>query len=420
MIYISIGSNLGHRLNYLRQAVDLLTERYLRNAKCSIVLETESILPLNAPLTWNKPFLNMIVAGESDLSPELLLQGLKKIEHEIGREQQSERWSPRVIDLDILVWDGVIINTPNLKIPHSELNNRPFLIHLLAMMGKGHGAIITPQNCFLNSFTLSPKLVGVVNITPDSFSDGGLFTDIDRATEQVIKLASQGAQIVEIGAQSTRPNAFIQSPEQEYSRLEPILDNLKSLMQMGEILISIDTFWAEIIHKILKKYQISWINDVKNDLDDSTLKLIAQRDCNVCIMHSLGIPPKKNVILDSDIPVIDTIINWATKNIERLLTLGFRKESIIIDPGIGFGKSSYQSIEILQHLELLKGLGSQVLIGHSRKSYMEAFSIKSAKERDLETIAISASIANKADFLRVHNVEDHMRFFVAKYSVKVG
>jgi 2-amino-4-hydroxy-6-hydroxymethyldihydropteridine diphosphokinase / dihydropteroate synthase len=131
MIYISLGSNLGDRLSYLEHAVHLLTARYLKNCECSIILETECILPEDAPSDWNKPYLNMVVKAQSDLSPNALLQGLKQIEHEIGRPKIYKRWSPRIIDLDILLWEGVTIQTPLLTIPHPELANRPFLHQLL-------------------------------------------------------------------------------------------------------------------------------------------------------------------------------------------------------------------------------------------------------------------------------------------------
>ncbi len=413
MIYISIGSNLGNRIGNLRQAVDLLKKRYLRNVRCSIVLETTCILPNDAPSSWSKPFLNMVVTGETDLSPEQLLVGLKSIESELGRPKEYERWSPRIIDLDILLWGDLKLETPQLKIPHPELENRPFLLHLLALLGVDFLNNTIFHNCFLKSLVLYPQFVGIVNITNDSFSDGGQFNKPDQAIAQVLKLAAEGASVIEVGAQSTRPGAIIQTPDEEYTYLEPVLEALKPLAQQWNITLSLDTFWPSVIRDALDHYPISWINDVKGDLDDKTLKFIAERDCKVCLMHSLGIPPRADVILPPDQRPMDVIIQWAQKNIDRLLSLGFKPNNIIIDPGIGFGKSIYQSIEILRHLDALKTLNTQILIGHSRKSYIEAFSAEKAAQRDLETIAISATLKHKVDFLRVHNVADHMRFFAA-------
>lgn len=416
MIYISIGSNIGNRLSHLQKATELLKKSYLKDLKSSIILETKAILPNGAPPDWNKPFLNMIVYGSCSSSPEGLLKGLKQIECDIGRPQVYEKWAPRVIDLDILLWDDLTLDIPDLKIPHPELVNRPFLLHLMAMVNKTFAFNV--QDCFSKSFTLSPKLMGIVNITPDSFSDGGLYYDANRATKQALQLVSDGASIVDLGAQSTRPGASIKTPEEEYERLKPVLDNLSDYMKNGDIEVSIDSFWPDVILNVLKHYNIAWVNDQKGDLSSNTLKEVASSGCSVVIMHSLSIPPHKDNIIPHDTDPIDIINNWAEKSINKLLGLGFDENSIIIDPGIGFGKSMYQNIQILRSIETLQNFGCKVLVGHSRKSFISSFSIESPSNRDLETIATSSILQNKVDFLRVHNVRDHMRFFVAQAVLK--
>ncbi|WP_375604202.1 dihydropteroate synthase [Wolbachia endosymbiont of Anurida maritima] len=428
MIYISIGSNMGNRFSHLQRATELLKKRYLKDLKSSIILETKAILPNGAPPEWDKPFLNMIVYGSCSSSPEELLKGLKQIECDIGRPQVYEKWAPRVIDLDVLLWDDLTLDTPYLRIPHPELINRPFLLHLMAMLNpmdntpiinKTFGYDIPNiQDCFLKSFTLSPELVGIVNITLDSFSDGGLYYDADQATKQALRLLSDGASIVELGAQSTRPGSSIQTPKAEYARLKPVLDDLNQYMKVGDIKVGIDSFWPDVILNVLEHYNITWINDVKGDLDDNTLKAIASSGCSIVIMHSLSIPPHSDNIIPSDIDPIDTINNWAEKSINRLLALGFDQSSIIIDPGIGFGKSMYQNIQILRSIETLQNFGCKVLVGHSRKSFISSFSTEPVFNRDLETIALSSALHNKVDFLRVHNVRDHMRFFVAQAALQ--
>lgn len=411
MIYISLGSNEGNRLDALHQAVTLL-KKILTNVQCSIILETEALLPKDAPLDWNKPFLNMVVSGNSHLLPEVLLGKLKSIERQLGRLTYYKAWSPRVIDLDILLWDDWIIDTPTLTIPHRELHNRPFLLNLLALMGVTHLQTYDFKPCFLKSWIHTPRLVGILNITEDSFSDGGKFNTLDKAIARAVQLAEEGASIIEIGAQSTRPGAVIQSPEIEYALLQPVLDALMPWMKTGLIKISIDTFWSSVIQRTLMNYPIAWINDVKGELDDATLHLIIEQDCQLCIMHSLGIPPKKSVVLPLEQNPIEIIKEWAEINIERLLNLGFKKENIIIDPGIGFGKSTYQSIQILRNLKALKLLDVSILLGHSRKSYIETFAIGKPAERDLDTISASICVQGMVDFLRVHNVVEHMRFLV--------
>lgn len=425
MIYISIGSNMGNRFSHLQKAAQLLQERYFKNLKSSIILETKAILPNDAPPGWDRPFLNMVVYGSCSSSPEELLKGLKQIECDIGRLKVYEKWAPRVIDLDILLWDDLTLDTPYLKIPHPELINRPFLLHLMAMLSpmavvnKTFGTVNPNiKDCFLRSFTLSPELIGIVNITPDSFSDGGLYYDADQATKQALRLLSDGASIVELGAQSTRPGSSIQTPKAEYARLKPVLDDLNQYMKVGDIKVSIDSFWPDVILNVLEHYNIAWVNDQKGDLDDNTLKAIASSGCSIVIMHSLSIPPHSDNIIPSDIDPIDTISNWAERNINRLLALGFDQSSIIIDPGIGFGKSMYQNIQILRSIETLQNFGCKVLVGHSRKSFISSFSTEPVFNRDLETIALSSALHNKVDFLRVHNVRDHMRFFVAQAALQ--
>ncbi len=415
MIYISLGSNLGNRINNLWLAVNLLKKRCLRDVSCSIVLETEAILPEEASVTWNKPFLNMIVSGETNLLPKELLQALKIIEYDIGRHKSYEKWAPRIIDLDILLYGDLHINEPNFTIPHPELNNRNFLQHLLSLMGVDSWRSKRPViNSFKKSFTLHPRMVGVVNVTDDSFSDGGKFHQPDKAIEQVHKLADEGASIIEIGAQSTKPGAIIHSPEQEYTKLKPVLDGLSKLMNEEIIHISIDTFWPSFALNLLEKYKINWINNVKGEFDDYTLSAIANSGCKFCFMHSISIPPSKDRIIPSNQRPTEVIIEWGKYFIERLLKLGFSLESIILDPGIGFGKSAYQNIELLRYAAELKHLGALVMIGHSRKSYIQTFSSEAnASERDIETIALSLALKDKIDFLRVHNVKDHMRAFVA-------
>ncbi len=425
MIYISIGSNMGNRFSHLQKAAQLLKERYFKNLKSSIILETKAILQNDAPPGWDRPFLNMVVYGSCSSSPEELLKGLKQIECDIGRLQVYEKWAPRVIDLDILLWDDLALDTPYLKIPHPELINRPFLLHLMAMLSpmavvnKTFGTINPNiKDCFLRSFTLSPELVGIVNITPDSFSDGGLYYDADQATEQALRLLSDGASIVELGAQSTRPGSSIQTPKAEYARLKPVLDDLNQYMKVGDIKVSIDSFWPDVILNVLEHYNIAWVNDQKGDLDDNTLKAVASSGCSIVIMHSLSIPPHKDNVIPGDTDSIDTINHWIEKSINRLLNLGFNESSIIIDPGIGFGKSLYQNIWILRNIEALQSFGCKVLVGHSRKSFISSFSTEPVFNRDLETIALSSALHNKVDFLRVHNVRDHMRFFVAQAALQ--
>ncbi|HJD67110.1 MAG TPA: dihydropteroate synthase [Rickettsia endosymbiont of Bembidion lapponicum] len=436
MIYISIGSNLGNRLLNIKKALNLLKNHGFVLIKQSIIFETQAILPSNANSSWDKPYFNMVVQGTTALLPNALLTVLKKIEQQIGRKENYDKWCPRVIDLDILLWDSYHLDLPDLKIPHSQLLNRPFLIHLIASLSIECRYICPNNNLYndktfaeiahlienqgvIRSLILNPQFVGILNITPDSFSDGGLSFHKEDAVKNFVHLMDAGSSMIDLGAQSTRPSAFMISEDEEYTRLDSVLEELKGVIEKTEALISIDSFSPEVIKRILKKYPVHCINLVKTNLDNDTLRLIADYNCKIVIMHSLTVPPQKQQCLDFDKSPIISLNIWAEQEIAKLEKCGFDRKDIIFDPGIGFGKSVYQNLHILQNIQEFKKLECEILVGHSRKSYISTFYNSIAKERDLETIAISKYLAeNGVNYLRVHNVEDHQRFFAAKQIVK--
>lgn len=418
MIFISLGSNVGNRLNNLCIASRLIKKNCLYDTQDSIVLETEAILANNTNKEWDKPFLNMIIYGKTDLSPTDLLHNLKAIEKQMGRETYKEKWSPRIIDIDILLYNDMQIHTEYLQIPHPELKNRKFFQHLMALMQKE--PYVFEKNFqihFSKSYTILPKIVGIVNVTTDSFSDGGQFYNSNDAIKQIIKLSQDGASIIEIGAQSTKHKAIIQPEETEHLKLIEILEKASDIIDKNQLQISIDTFRASIATDLIKKYKINIINDVIGDFDDNSLKKIANSDCKFCLMNSVKSDNYKQNATNTDI--IDQIIEWGHISLEKLIKIGFSINNIILDPGIGFNKTRYQSISILKNIKKLKNLGCNIMIGHSRKNYIRSFSEEEiASNRDIETIGISLAVMNSVNYLRVHNVRDHMRAIVAYKSVQ--
>lgn len=418
MVVISLGTNLGNRLNNLRKAIEFMSRYCLYNMRQSIVFETVAIVPEGAPAEWNMPYLNMIVYGETKLSPRELLRSLKTIERKMGRPEIYEKWSPRIIDLDILFYNDLVVRESDLTIPHPELKNRHFFQHILSLMDiNPYEHNIDSNELFTNTFTLFPQMVGVVNVTPDSFSDGGEFYDVDKAVSQVNYLSNVGASIVEIGVQSTRPGARLQSQEEEYEKLDRVFRSLNPDVLENQFL-SIDVLHSSTATQLLQKYPIYLINSVTGDFDDNTLRTMAEKQCKYCVVHSLTVPANSNVTISSNDPM-PCILEWGKKSVDHLLDLGFSLDNIILDPGIGFGKTPYQNIRILKHLEDLRALNCKIMLGHSRKSYISSFSTESAAKRDVETIAISQVVADKVDFLRVHNVRDHMRAIVAQSLLKI-
>lgn len=412
-VYIALGSNLGHRLNHLRTAV-LKLKNMLTDSRLSIVIETEPLLPGNAPASWNLPYLNMIVSGETDLSPQKLMKNLQEIEQQMGRPKDHPFWGPRTIDLDILLYGSAIIDTPQLTIPHKSLKERDFLLHLMASLAPNLTIPATNQTFeFLaqahkfrpkKSFALLPKLMGIINVTHDSFSDGGCYIVPRDAVKHCNQLISEGAEILDIGAQSTRPGSVQISAEEEWERLQPVLDQL----DLQNIPVSIDTYRDDVIKKLLKNYPIAWINDVSGRLQTSTLEAVQQAGCKICTMHSLSIPPVKTENIE---PTWEALDIWAEQQIKNLTALGFKTSDIILDPGFGFGKTPYATGFFLKTIDHMRSWNCPILIGHSRKSFYNLLNETEAQQRDIETLAVSQYLNGKIDYLRVHNIEWHQRFF---------
>ncbi len=208
--------------------------------RVSLIFETEAIIPEGAPKSWDLPYYNLVVSGKTALSPGAVLSELKQIESSLGRDLQAPRWSPRVIDLDILAWDEKVISQEGLTIPHPELLHRPFLLKLMATLKPDWRYPVAGSVCshlsldeiihrqipvdkgLIRSLVFFPLLVGIINVTPDSFSDGGFYLDPQKAIKRMEDLSVQGAAVIDLGAQSTRPGAKNISAEEEWKRLEPI------------------------------------------------------------------------------------------------------------------------------------------------------------------------------------------------------
>lgn len=438
MIYLSLSSNLGNRADYLFRAKEAIANIGFEISNESILLETEAILLPNSPAEWNLPYLNMIICGFFDGAPQELLTKLQSIETSLGRKANHLKWSPRTVDIDILLWDALEIDSPELIIPHPELFKRNFIIHLLALLNpelrplnrsdpalyKSIGEIAhltqASQHSFLRSLTLRAKLFGILNITPNSFSDGGQYLDSSLAFQRALELSEEGAYAVDIGAQSTRSGASIVGAKEELRNLEPVFELIqaRSRDKGYNINLSLDSFTEEVISSLFKRYDISWFNLQKLELSSKTLKLIAEKGAGVIVMHATAVPASKDKIISHDKNPTDEIIAWASNTLTHLKNHGFLEKQIVIDPGLGFGKSKYQDIYLLRSVKALKEAGYKVMIGHSRKSYIQSFVNSEALERDLETVAASDRLIDLGvDYLRVHQVSLHQRFLSAKTAI---
>jgi dihydropteroate synthase len=238
------------------------------------------------------------------------------------------------------------------------------------------------------------QIFGILNLTPDSFSDGGKNPTVNDACEMI----TQGAYAIDIGAESTRPGAETISHEEELKRLKPFLDSAT------DIPLSLDTRNFETAHWALSYKNIKYLNDVSGFNDARMIKLAADTKVNIIVMHSLTVPADKDIILKT--PVIPTLKTWMKEKFQELREAKIAAEKIIFDPGLGFGKNPEQSREIVANAADLAtfahNLGCKILYGHSRKSFLQV----TPEKRDIETATISRYLcAANIDYVRVHNVE---------------
>lgn len=425
MLILSLGTNLGDSLNNLRLALQLLQKsRKIAPLQISPLYSSSALLPAYAPVAWNRPFLNLAIVCETDLSPLEVLKLIKQIERQLGREE-SQRWAPRLIDIDILAWDNCVIDQIGLKIPHPELLSRPFalwpLLDLwpdwqhptaeLAELLQGWGSRYTGDQAPCGTKQLPHRLegsalVGILNITPDSFSDGGKFITIPNALAQAEKLVREGAEVLDIGAESTRPGATPILPETEWELLEPVLAALKEQWKQWifKPKLSIDTRHPIVAEKAMQ-WGIDWINDVSGFVDPNMRALAAGSPVKCVVMHNLGVPAQKNVVLASHPTICEQILDWTEQRFDELLDAGVDAKQFIFDVGIGFGKTSQQSIFLLKNIKQFRRLNCPLLVGHSRKSFLNLVTEKSFPDRDFETAMVSYQLAAQGvDYLRVHNV----------------
>ena len=254
------------------------------------------------------------------------------------------------------------------------------------------------------------NIVGILNITPDSFSDGGNHYNPDLALKHAERLIKDGANIIDIGAESTRPGAIKIDIETELSRLTQILPDVILLAHKNSVQVSIDTYKPKIAEFALS-YGIDFINDITGFFDIDMINLAVNSNKKIIVMHNSWILEDKNINKNW---CINEIINWAKLKINDLEAHQVKRNNIIIDPGIGFGKTDEQSWDIINHAERLNVLGVKTYIGHSRKRCMNLDDDNKLdiKNRDTYTVAVSAMLAWKnIDYIRVHNVSLHRKLF---------
>lgn len=240
------------------------------------------------------------------------------------------------------------------------------------------------------------KIIGILNLTPDSFSDGGLYTNISKAVAHAEQMLSDGAYRIDIGGESTRPGAQLVPPDEELSRVLPTIKALAA----HNVPMSIDTRNASTAKACLKA-GVAWLNDISALTHDPAMSSVAKDFDKVILMHMRGTPET----MQSYTQYIDLIAEIKAYLASRIEASGIPKDRLIVDPGLGFGKSTQQCLEILKRLAEFKELGP-VYIGPSRKNFIgELTDTKNPADRDAGTLnAVLMAAQNGASFVRVHHV----------------
>lgn len=410
--YLGLGSNLGDRRENLRHGIAELEHANVRVRRISPVVESAALLPSSASAEWNRPFLNLVLECETGCRPEELRSIIKRIEAEQGRSG-AERWSPRPLDIDILLWGDEQIRTEVLTIPHRYTHERSFVLAPLVALEPRLRLPGRPEKTVLewsaSTANHIPLWMGIVNLTPDSFSDGGRYMEWTAIESLVDGMLAAGAHIIDLGAESTRPGAAPLEPAEEWRRLEPVLERVQERLATDRLrpLVSVDTYHPETARRALDR-GIDIINDVTGLTNPAMIELACDGHTDWIAMHSLSVPVDKNVTLPSGQSAVVAVSSWLESRLEHWADAGLDLNRVIFDPGIGFGKDPLQSLELLRCAGSFRRYGLRVLVGHSRKSFFNRLTTAPARDRDLATLGASFALcAQGVNILRVHDVPLH-------------
>lgn len=429
-VYLALGSNLGDRAVYLQQALKALATFASVDAT-SFLYETPA-----AYVTDQPPFLNAACRVATTLSPYELLNAIEELMYNMGR-RRSVRYGPRIIDVDILFFDDLVLDRADLTIPHALLPERDFVLEPLCDIAPDlrHPQIgltmqelwqalktpplpkVMPIGQALWRWEQKSYIMGVINATPDSFSGDGLAVHgdqlVERAVAQGQRLISEGADCLDVGGLSTRPGHSLIPVEDEIARVVPVIAALASEVKAP---VSIDTFRSEVAQAALSA-GARLLNDVWGLRYDRNLaRLATAYNVPLVVMHNRVRPrdplyAARVMSLPFGPPEeFDDIIGDVCTELEQSLALaqsfGAPRWLLITDPGIGFGKTIEQQLELIDRLNEVRGLGYPLLFGPSRKSFIgKVLGDLPPEERVEGTLATCVlAIDRGADILRVHDV----------------
>lgn len=456
---IGLGSNLGDRLAHLRAGAAGL--RALgRLAALSSLYESAPVGPVE-----QGPFLNAVAVIDTSLGPEELLAGLLRIEARRGRERR-QRWGPRPLDLDLLVYGGLVVAGPGLAVPHPHLGERRFVVEPLAEVwpdapvgsGRRLGRLLVavsdqevvrvsreewpPLGPDRDPFVLDcrdrlldcipgpearAQVMGILNVTPDSFFDGGRYEEVKAAVARAEELAAAGAAIIDIGGESTRPGGVAYgagaapvSADEELTRVVPVVAAVRE--QLPGVVISVDTYKPAVAQAALAA-GAHVVNDVTGlRLHPEMAEVVAAYGAALVVMHSRGRPgamPHEQEAAD----VVDEVVASLARSVRIAEEAGVG--SVVVDPGFGFGKTVDENFRLLRHTSRLLELGRPVLIGVSRKSSLGAVLDPESPAPPAERLfaglgAAAAAVAAGAALVRTHDVAATVETLRGLEAVRAG
>jgi dihydropteroate synthase len=268
-----------------------------------------------------------------------------------------------------------------------------------------------------------PCVMGIVNVTPDSFSDGGLYADTEAAIAQGLVLAAEGAAILDIGGESTRPGSDPVSLDDELARVLPVIERLAAAAPLrggsgeAQVLISIDTAKAAVARAALDA-GAAMVNDVTALRGDPGMAaVVAASGCPICLMHMLGEPKtmQHHPVYDD---VVGEVVAFLEERMAAALASGIREEQLLLDPGIGFGKTLEHNLLLLRDLDRIAALGRPVVLGASRKRFLGALLGAEPGSRALGTVATTVlGVARGAAVVRVHDVRPNVEALTVALAV---
>lgn len=439
-VCLGVGGNLGDRRGNLVEALCRLRR--------AVDLERFSSLYETPPwgMTEQPAFYNLVVQGTTFLDPETLLLFAKQIETAMGR-QPGVRYGPRPIDIDILLYDDGVWESETLTIPHPQLAARAFVLVPLAEIapqleipatGQTVSALLqrvdptgvvcvaaadalqravcgAPHAMFGWQWGQQTHVMGIINATPDSFSGDGWVADtqtdwVEAAIAQGQQFVAEGAQVLDVGGESTRPGSVPVDTDEELRRVLPVITGLARSVPVP---ISVDTSKAAVAEAALRA-GARMVNDVWGlRLDPELAAVVAAAGVPVVLMHNRSTP--KNAAQEARLGgryvgvTYDDLLGDIQQELRESIALaqaaGVDDRTIILDPGIGFGKTREQNLELLDRIDVIKGLGYPVLVGPSRKSFIGyTLDLPPAERVEGTAAAVAVSIVRGADLVRVHDV----------------